>query len=50
MHRGLRDVVEKAVLADAVGVKVIGLGEHHWSGFAISSPEIVLATIAGRRS
>lgn len=44
----LRDVVEEAVLADQVGVDCIGLGEHHREDFAISSPEMVLATIAGR--
>lgn len=46
----LRDVVEEAVLADQVGVDFIGLGEHHRPDFAISSPEMVLATIAGRTS
>lgn len=44
----LRDVVEEAVLADAVGVDFIGLGEHHRDDFAISSPEIALATIGAR--
>jgi probable LLM family oxidoreductase len=44
----LRDVVEEAVVADQVGVDVIGLGEHHRDDFAISAPEIVLAAIAGR--
>ncbi len=44
----IRNVVEEAVLADRVGVDVIGLGEHHRADFAISSPETVLATIAGR--
>lgn len=44
----LRDVVEQAVLADETGIDFIGLGEHHRSDFAISAPEIVLATIAGR--
>lgn len=42
----LRDVVEQAILADEVGVDVIGLGEHHRDDFAISSPEVVLAAIA----
>jgi probable LLM family oxidoreductase len=44
----LRDVVEEAVLADEVGVDFIGLGEHHRPDFAISAPDTVLATIAGR--
>jgi probable LLM family oxidoreductase len=41
-------VVEEAVVADQAGVDFIGLGEHHRTDFAISAPEIVLATIAGR--
>lgn len=44
----IRDVIEEATLADAVGVDFIGLGEHHRADFAISSPEVVLAAIAGR--
>lgn len=44
----LREVVEQAVHADALGIDAIGLGEHHRDDFAISAPEIVLATIAGR--
>jgi len=44
----IRDVVEEAVLADSLGVDFIGLGEHHREDFAISSPETVLAAIAGR--
>ena len=44
----IRDVVDEAVLADGVGVDFIGLGEHHRADFAISSPETVLAAIAGR--
>ena len=46
----LRDVVDQAVLADQVGIDFIGLGEHHRPDFAISSPEVVLAAIAGRTS
>ncbi len=48
MEQVLRHVVDQAVLADEVGVDFIGLGEHHRADFAISAPEIVLATIAGR--
>lgn len=44
----LRNVVEEAVLADRVGIDFIGLGEHHRDDFAISSPEVVLAAIAGQ--
>lgn len=48
MDQVLRDVVEEAVLADELGIHFIGLGEHHRPDFAISAPEMVLATIAGR--
>lgn len=44
----IRNVIEQAVLADQLGVDAITLGEHHRDDFAISSPEIILATIAGR--
>jgi len=44
----IRDVVEEAVLADRVRVDFIGVGEHHRADFAVSSPETVLAAIAGR--
>ena len=44
----IRDVIAEAVLADEVGVDFIGLGEHHRADFAISSPEMVLAAIAGQ--
>jgi probable LLM family oxidoreductase len=46
----IRNVVEEAVLADAVGVDSIGVGEHHRDDFAVSAPDVVLATIAGRTS
>ncbi|MGB6542428.1 MAG: LLM class flavin-dependent oxidoreductase, partial [Xanthobacteraceae bacterium] len=44
----IRDVIEEAVLADELGVDAFGVGEHHRSDFAVSAPEVVLATIAGR--
>jgi probable LLM family oxidoreductase len=44
----IRDVIEQGVLADQVGVDVIGVGEHHRPDFAVSTPDIVLAAIAGR--
>jgi probable LLM family oxidoreductase len=48
-HAGtIRDVVAEAIVADQVGVDFFGLGEHHRPDFAVSAPEIVLATIAGR--
>jgi probable LLM family oxidoreductase len=44
----IRDVIDEAVLADQLGIDFIGLGEHHRADFAISSPEVVLAAVAGR--
>ncbi len=44
----IRDVVEEAVLADTLGVDFMGVGEHHRGDFAVSSPEVLLAGIAGR--
>jgi probable LLM family oxidoreductase len=44
----IRDIVDQAVLADQLGVDVIGLGEHHRDDFAVSSPEMVLSAIASR--
>jgi len=46
----IRNLVDEAVLADSVGVDFFGVGEHHRADFAVSSPEIVLAAIAGRTS
>ncbi len=42
----IRDVIAQGILADEVGVDFIGVGEHHREDFAISSPEMVLASIA----
>ena len=42
----IRRVVDEAILAEEVGVDIIGVGEHHRSDFSISSPETVLAGIA----
>jgi probable LLM family oxidoreductase len=44
----IRDVVAEAVLADQLGIDFIGVGEHHRADYAISSPEMVLAAIAGQ--
>ena len=46
----IRNLVDQAVLADQVGIHFIGVGEHHRNDFAVSSPETVLAAIAGRTS
>ncbi|MEM9514296.1 MAG: LLM class flavin-dependent oxidoreductase [Actinomycetota bacterium] len=47
-HVVLGHVVDEAVLAEQVGVQAFGIGEHHRPDFAVSSPEMVLAAIAGR--
>ncbi|MBS1674861.1 MAG: LLM class flavin-dependent oxidoreductase [Actinobacteria bacterium] len=44
----IRNIVTQAVKADEVGVDYFGIGEHHRHEFAVSSPEMVLAAIAGR--
>lgn len=44
----IRDVIAEGVLADEVGIDFFGVGEHHREDFAISSPETVLAAIAGQ--
>jgi probable LLM family oxidoreductase len=48
--RAIRQVVDEGVLADAIGVDVIALGEHHRPEYSISTPETVLAGIAMRTS
>jgi probable LLM family oxidoreductase len=44
----IRNTVDQAVLADQVGLALLGVGEHHRREFAVSSPEIVLAAAAAR--
>ena len=44
----IRNLVDQAVLADELGVDFIGIGEHHRADFAVTSPDVVLAAIAGR--
>lgn len=44
----LRNVIDEAVLADDLGIDFFGVGEHHRADFAVSSPEVLLAAIAGR--
>ena len=44
----LRDLVEEAEVADAVGLDVFGVGEHHRRDFAVSAPAVALAAIAAR--
>jgi hypothetical protein len=44
----IRDVIAEGVLADVVGVDAFGVGEHHRPDFAVSTPDVVLAAIAGQ--
>ncbi|MEP6779607.1 MAG: LLM class flavin-dependent oxidoreductase [Gemmatimonadaceae bacterium] len=46
--QSIRNVVAEAVLADVLGIDFIGVGEHHRADFSVSSPETVLAAIAGQ--
>jgi alkanesulfonate monooxygenase SsuD/methylene tetrahydromethanopterin reductase-like flavin-dependent oxidoreductase (luciferase family) len=44
----VEQIVSLAVLADGLGLDHFGLGEHHNTDFAVSSPAVVLAAIASR--
>lgn len=44
----LRNLLEEIEVADAVGLDVVALGEHHRAEFAVSAPAIVLAAAATR--
>lgn len=44
----IRDLVGDAVTADELGLDFFGVGEHHRPDYAVSSPEMVLAAIAGK--
>lgn len=46
----LRQLLEQAELADAVGLHAFGVGEHHRGDFAASAPEVFLAAAAARTS
>ena len=46
----LRDLVEEIELAEAVGLDVFGIGEHHRPDYVVSSPAVVLAAAASRTS
>lgn len=44
----LRQVTESAVLAERAGFDTFGVGEHHFSRYILSAPDLVLANIAAR--
>ncbi|WP_102716298.1 LLM class flavin-dependent oxidoreductase [Paenibacillus castaneae] len=43
----LKEIIAAAKLADEAGLDLFGVGEHHRLDFAVSSPPVVLAAIAG---
>ncbi|MCX2583646.1 Atu2307/SP_0267 family LLM class monooxygenase [Pedobacter sp. MR22-3] len=42
----LQEIIEEIKLMDQVGLDFYGIGEHHRSDYAVSSPEIILAAAA----
>ncbi len=46
----LRQILEEVEVAEAAGLDVYGLGEHHRPDFASSAPAVTLAAAAGRTS
>lgn len=45
-HQRIMDLLEEIRLADELGLDIFGVGEHHRSDYAVSSPAIVLAAAA----
>src|SRR5215212_8807987 len=46
--RRLHNLLEEIELADQLGLDVFGVGEHHRSDYAVSSPAVALAAAAAR--
>lgn len=46
----LKLVVELGVLAEQAGFKHLGVGEHHFSAYIVSSPFVVLGAVAAKTS
>ncbi|MER5268428.1 LLM class flavin-dependent oxidoreductase [Actinosynnema sp. NPDC002837] len=46
----LRAMVEQAVVAEESGFTGVAIGEHHFTRYIVSAPELLLATIADRTS
>lgn len=44
----MQDLLERAQLADQVGLDVFAVGEHHREEYLASAPAVILAAIAGR--
>lgn len=45
-----RSLVDQAVMAERLGFDAIHLGKHHFTGYMLSSPPVVLAAIGERTS
>ncbi|HEY8544255.1 MAG TPA: LLM class flavin-dependent oxidoreductase [Acidimicrobiales bacterium] len=46
----LRGIVDMAVLAEELGFTGVAVGEHHFHGYIVSAPELLLAAIADATS
>ncbi|WP_415830077.1 LLM class flavin-dependent oxidoreductase, partial [Kibdelosporangium persicum] len=46
----IRAMVDQAVVAEEAGFTGVAIGEHHFTRYIISAPELLLATIAARTS
>src|SRR5437868_14904704 len=44
----LQEVIEQGILAEEVGFDGFGVGEHHFSGYVLSNPCLMLAGLATR--
>ena len=42
----LKEIIEEIRLMDELGLDFFGMGEHHRPDYAVSTPEIVLASAA----
>lgn len=47
-EQNLQDLLERARLADQVGLHYFGVGEHHRADYSVTSPSTVLAAVAAQ--
>lgn len=47
-EQNIQDILERARLADQVGLHYFGVGEHHRSDYSVTSPSTVLAAVAAQ--
>jgi len=50
IHERIEQILELGRLADAGGLDIMTLGEHHRPDFSVSAPEVMLAAIAAQTS